>query len=39
MMGPRQVEQGTLFYNFSLDGHVRPITCSGRWTGSSIWRG
>ena len=22
MMGPRQVEQGVLFYNFSLDGHV-----------------
>ena len=22
MMGPRQVEQGALFYNFSLDGHV-----------------
>jgi transposase len=22
MMGPRQVEQGGLFYNFSLDGHV-----------------
>src|SRR4028119_159235 len=23
MMGPRQVEQGALFYNFSLDGHGR----------------
>ena len=22
MMGPRQVEQGALFYNFSLDAHV-----------------
>ena len=22
MMGPRQVEQGVLFYNFSLDAHV-----------------
>jgi hypothetical protein len=22
MMGLRQVEQGALFYNFSLDGHV-----------------
>ena len=22
MMGPRQVEQGALFYNFSLDDHV-----------------
>jgi transposase len=22
MMGPRQIEQGALFYNFSLDGHV-----------------
>ena len=22
MMGPRQVEQGALFYNFSLDQHV-----------------
>jgi transposase len=22
MMGPRQVEQGTLFYNFSIDAHV-----------------
>ena len=22
MMGPRQVEQGMLFYNFSLDAHV-----------------
>jgi transposase len=22
MMGPRQVEQGALFYNFSLDRHV-----------------
>jgi transposase len=22
MMGPRQVDQGALFYNFSLDGHV-----------------
>ena len=22
MMGPRQVEQGVLFYNFSLDGPV-----------------
>jgi len=22
MMGPRQVEQGLLFYNFSLDAHV-----------------
>ena len=22
MMGPRQVEQGVLFYNFSLDGHA-----------------
>jgi hypothetical protein len=22
MMGPRQVEQGALFYNFSLDVHV-----------------
>src|SRR5919106_1581276 len=22
MMGPRQVEQGALFYEFSLDGHV-----------------
>ena len=22
MMGPRQVEQGALFYNFSIDGHV-----------------
>ena len=22
MMGPRQVEQGALFYNFSLEGHV-----------------
>jgi transposase len=24
MMGPRQVEQGALFYEFSLDGHVPP---------------
>ena len=23
MMGPRQVEQGALFYNFSLDAHVQ----------------
>ena len=22
MMGPRQVEQGALFYNFSIDAHV-----------------
>jgi hypothetical protein len=22
MMGPRQIEQGVLFYNFSLDAHV-----------------
>jgi hypothetical protein len=22
MMGPRQVERGALFYNFSLEGHV-----------------
>jgi hypothetical protein len=22
MMGSRQIEQGVLFYNFSLDGHV-----------------
>ncbi len=22
MMGPRQIEQGVLFYNFSLDTHV-----------------
>ena len=22
MIGPRQVEQGAMFYNFSLDGHV-----------------
>ena len=24
MMGPRQVEQGALFYEFSVDGHVPP---------------
>ena len=27
MMGPRQVEQGALFYNFSIDGHVPAIIC------------
>jgi hypothetical protein len=34
MMGPRQVEQGALFYNFSLTAMCRPTTCSGLSTAS-----
>jgi hypothetical protein len=32
MMGPRQVEQGALFYNFSLYAQCQRTTCWGRST-------
>jgi hypothetical protein len=37
MMGERRVAQDSLFYEFSLEGHVLlPAICCGRSTGSSI---
>jgi hypothetical protein len=38
-MGPRQVEQGALFYNFSLDAHVpgdHLLRCKDRMFASAI---
>ena len=37
MMGPRQVEQGALFYNFSIDAHV-PADHLGRSTALLIYQ-
>ena len=38
MMGPRQVEQGVLFYNFSLDAHVPADHLLSRSTALSTYR-